>query len=151
MSYFSPYVDGSGLHLPTYQDILDDMIASMKKIYGSDIYLGNDSADYQFLSILALKVADSYQAVRSSMVWISSNSSRGIEGSALAAALKASCLFMPLAVERAGAITAAAFIGKIGCRTGIHLPQTVFSAARFDHFCLLFQHYGSSGIKNASH
>ena len=62
MSYFTPYVDGSGLHLPTYQDILADMIASMKKIYGSDIYLGNDSADYQFLSILALKVADSYQA-----------------------------------------------------------------------------------------
>lgn len=64
MSYFAPYVDGSGLHMPTYQDILDDMIASMKKIYGSDIYLGNDSADYQFLSILALKVADSYQAVQ---------------------------------------------------------------------------------------
>ena len=39
MSYFAPYVDGSGLHMPTYQDILDDMIASMKKIYGSDIYL----------------------------------------------------------------------------------------------------------------
>ena len=64
MSYFAPYVDGSGLHMPTYQDILDDMIASMKKIYGSDIYLGNDSADYQFVSILALKVADSYQAVQ---------------------------------------------------------------------------------------
>ena len=64
MSYFSPYVDGAGLHLPTYHDILDDMIAEMKRIYGEDIYLGNDSADYQFLSILALKVADSYQAVQ---------------------------------------------------------------------------------------
>lgn len=64
MSYFKPYVDNSGLHLPTYHDILEDMITSMKEIYGPDIYLGNDSADYQFLSILALKVADSYQAVQ---------------------------------------------------------------------------------------
>ncbi len=64
MSYFVPYVDDSGLHLPTYNDILEDMINSMKKIYGQDIYLENDSADYQLLSILALKVHDSYQAVQ---------------------------------------------------------------------------------------
>ena len=53
MSYIAPYVDDSGLHLPTYNDILEDMIASMKQIYGSDIYLGNDSADYQLLSAFA--------------------------------------------------------------------------------------------------
>ena len=64
MSYFTPYVDSSGLHLPTYQDILTDMINLMKSIYGQDIYLENDAADYQFLSILALKIADSYQAVQ---------------------------------------------------------------------------------------
>lgn len=64
MGYFSPYIDDSGLHMPTYQDILDDIIAQMKNIYGQDIYLGNDSADYQFISILALKISDSYQAVQ---------------------------------------------------------------------------------------
>ena len=64
MSYFTPYVDGSGLHMPTYSDILEDMISSMKEIYGTDIYLENDSADYQFLSALAIKVSDSYQAVQ---------------------------------------------------------------------------------------
>lgn len=64
MSYFTPYVDSSGLHLPTYQDILTDMINLMQSIYGQDIYLENDAADYQFLSILALKIADSYQAVQ---------------------------------------------------------------------------------------
>lgn len=64
MSYFAPYIDASGLHLPTYHDILDSMIEEMKGIYGADIYLENDSADYQFLSILALKIADSYQAVQ---------------------------------------------------------------------------------------
>lgn len=64
MSYFSPYIDDSGLHIPTYQDILDDIISQMKNIYGQDIYLGNDSADYQFISILALKISDSYQAIQ---------------------------------------------------------------------------------------
>lgn len=64
MSYFSPYIDKSGLHVPTYADILEDMIATMKSIYGDDIYLGNDSADYQFLSIFALKQSDTLQAVK---------------------------------------------------------------------------------------
>lgn len=63
MAYFTPYVDASGLHTPTYQDILDDLKYKMKAIYGQDIYLENDSADYQMLSIFALKIADSYQAV----------------------------------------------------------------------------------------
>lgn len=64
MSYFAPYVDSAGFHCPTYQDILEDMVAQMKKIYGDDIYLENDSADYQMLSIFALKVSDTYQAVQ---------------------------------------------------------------------------------------
>lgn len=64
MSYFTPYVDASGLHIPTYADIRDDIIVQMKKIYGNDIYLENDSADYQFISTLALKISDSYQAVQ---------------------------------------------------------------------------------------
>lgn len=63
MSYFAPYIDGSGLHIPSYNDILEDMIASMKQIYGADIYLGNDSADYQMLSIFALKTYDALQAL----------------------------------------------------------------------------------------
>lgn len=63
MAYFKPYVDSAGLHIPTYNDILEDMIAGMKKIYGDDIYLGNDSADYQLLSIFALKQSDSLQAL----------------------------------------------------------------------------------------
>lgn len=52
MTYFKPYVDSTGLHIPTYNDILEDMIAAMKQIYGDDIYLDNSSPDYQLLSIL---------------------------------------------------------------------------------------------------
>lgn len=43
MTYFKPYVDSTGLHIPTYNDILEDMIAAMKQIYGDDIYLDNSS------------------------------------------------------------------------------------------------------------
>ena len=63
MSYFAPYVDVSGLHYPTYNDILEDLIEDMQTIYGSGIYLGNDSQDYQMLSKFAEKIFDTYQAM----------------------------------------------------------------------------------------
>lgn len=63
MTYFKPYVDSTGLHIPTYEDILEDMIAAMKQIYGDDIYLDNSSPDYQLLSIFALKQSDTLQAL----------------------------------------------------------------------------------------
>lgn len=63
MTYFKPYVDSTGLHIPTYNDILEDMIAAMKQIYGDDIYLDNSSPDYQLLSIFALKQSDTLQAM----------------------------------------------------------------------------------------
>ena len=63
MTYFKPYVDSFGLHIPTYNDILEDMIAAMKQIYGDDIYLDNSSPDYQLLSIFALKQSDTLQAM----------------------------------------------------------------------------------------
>lgn len=60
MAYFTPYIDGTGLHIPTYNDIKEDMIEQAKLIYGQDIYLGNDSQDYQYISSIASKVYDSY-------------------------------------------------------------------------------------------
>ncbi len=58
MAYQAPAITATGLTVPSYQDILDDLIAQMKSIYGQDIYLGTDSSDYQMLSIIALKIAD---------------------------------------------------------------------------------------------
>ena len=63
MPYFKPYIDGAGLHIPNYNDILEDIIAEMKRIFGDDIYLENDSMDYQMLSIFALKQYDTLQAI----------------------------------------------------------------------------------------
>lgn len=63
MSYFAPFVDESGLHYPNYDDILSDLIDRMQAIFGVGIYLGNDSPDYEMLSMFALKIYDTYQAL----------------------------------------------------------------------------------------
>lgn len=47
MSYFKPYIDESGLHLPLYQDVLDYLNDACRRIFGNDIYLEPDSQDYQ--------------------------------------------------------------------------------------------------------
>ena len=59
MAYFSPFVDETGLHIPSYTDLKEQLISEAKQIYG-DIYLDEDSADYQFISIFAKKIFDSY-------------------------------------------------------------------------------------------
>lgn len=62
MAYFTPYIDNSGIHVPSYQDIIDYYVAKAKEIFGSDIYLGEDSQDYQMLAIVARASAASLQA-----------------------------------------------------------------------------------------
>lgn len=64
MAYVTPTIDVAGLHLPSYNDILDDLILLKQGLYGSDIYLGEDSTDYQELSVFALKIYDVFQAIR---------------------------------------------------------------------------------------
>jgi uncharacterized phage protein gp47/JayE len=64
MTYFAPYVDDSGMHLPTYNDILEKRINDTKIIYGQDIYLANDSPDYQMLANEALMLYEAIQAIQ---------------------------------------------------------------------------------------
>ena len=64
MAYFAPYIDDAGLHVPTYADIRDDLIDDFKKIYGDDLYLGNDSQDYQMISAFAIKTYDTIQLLQ---------------------------------------------------------------------------------------
>ena len=62
MAYFKPYIDETGYHYPTYNEILEYLIDRMQTIYGSGIYLGNDSPDYEMLSTFAELTYDTYQA-----------------------------------------------------------------------------------------
>jgi uncharacterized phage protein gp47/JayE len=64
MAYVAPYVDSTGLTIPSYNDIRDDLIAQVKTIYGNDVYIENDSADYQYISAVALKIHDTLQSVQ---------------------------------------------------------------------------------------
>ena len=64
MAYTGPYIDDAGLHIPSYADIRDDLIEQFKRIYGQDIYLANDSQDYQMISIFALKTYDTMQLLQ---------------------------------------------------------------------------------------
>lgn len=61
MAYFAPYIDKTGFHMPTYIDIRDQMCEDARNIFGQDIYLGNDSQDYQWIAITAEKIYDAFQ------------------------------------------------------------------------------------------
>lgn len=58
--YFQPYVDASGLHLPTFQDIQNYLIEQAKSIFGQDIYLENDSQDMQYIATVSKCIYDAF-------------------------------------------------------------------------------------------
>lgn len=58
MSYSPPVITAAGLSIPSFIDIQTVLLNSYTTIYGSTVYLGNDSADYQWISALALKLSD---------------------------------------------------------------------------------------------
>lgn len=58
MSYFAPYIDSSGLHLPTYADRLEALITAYRQIFGEDILLDPSVPDYQLLSTFARALDD---------------------------------------------------------------------------------------------
>lgn len=62
MAYFSPFVDQSGLNLTTYVDIRDNLIAMCKNIFGQDLYLGEDTQDYQWIATVVEKIYDTLLA-----------------------------------------------------------------------------------------
>ncbi|BDR73323.1 hypothetical protein K144316041_20310 [Clostridium tetani] len=61
MSYFAPYIDKTGFHMPTYVDVRDKLIEDAKSIFGQDIYLDEDSQDYQWISTVSEKIYDAFQ------------------------------------------------------------------------------------------
>lgn len=62
MAYFKPYVDETGYHFPTYNEILEYIVQNAYEIFGQGLYLGNDAQDYQMFSTFARAAYDSYCA-----------------------------------------------------------------------------------------
>ena len=53
MAYFEPYIDSEGVHVPTYDEVLEYLENQYRSIFGADVYLGPETPDYQMLSIVA--------------------------------------------------------------------------------------------------
>ena len=58
MAYFKPYIDAEGIHIPTYNEIMEYLIEKYKEIFGQDVYIKEDTKDYQFLSVFAYCIDD---------------------------------------------------------------------------------------------
>ena len=54
------YIDDTGIHLPDYPTVLEDLHARFRAIYGDDVYLEPDSQDGQMLAVFALALYDAY-------------------------------------------------------------------------------------------
>ena len=64
MAYFAPYIDTAGLIMPSYQDIEDYLVEQARTIYGADIYLENDSQDFQLIAGVAQVIYDTLLSAR---------------------------------------------------------------------------------------
>ncbi len=58
----APVIDATGIHVPAYADVLTFLQTQFQAIYGSDVYLGNDSQDGQLLGIFAAAINDANSA-----------------------------------------------------------------------------------------
>lgn len=59
----APVISATGISAPAYSDILAYLLAKYQGIYGSDIYLGSDSQDYQSIAIWASAINDTNAAI----------------------------------------------------------------------------------------
>src|SRR5260363_114935 len=55
-------IDATGIHAPSYADVLNALKAQYRAIYGPDVYLENDSQDGQWLAVLAKCIHDANSA-----------------------------------------------------------------------------------------
>ena len=105
MSYFPPYIDASGVHLPTYEDRLAALVASYQSIFGPDVNLEISSPDYQLLSLFARALDDQSQLI---LADFNARNPQYATGAALD-------LLMPLyGLSRAGATCSTAIVQLTG-------------------------------------
>lgn len=62
--YFAPYVDATGLHLPTFDDISSYEIEQFLAVFGQSVYNGNDTADLQWIKIFSLMINDAFNTAQ---------------------------------------------------------------------------------------
>lgn len=55
------YIDKTGIHTPTYPEVLAELQKSYRAIFGSDVYLEADSQEGQMVAMFALAIYDANQ------------------------------------------------------------------------------------------
>jgi uncharacterized phage protein gp47/JayE len=56
----SAYMDDTGIHVPSYPDVLEDLKNEFRAIYGPDVYLEPDSQEGALCAVFALRQYDCY-------------------------------------------------------------------------------------------
>ena len=64
MAYQAASIGQQGLSLSSYTDIRDYLLQQYQTIYGQSAYLATDSADYQFISLIALMMSDTQNGLQ---------------------------------------------------------------------------------------
>jgi uncharacterized phage protein gp47/JayE len=72
------WVDATGIHAPTFTDIVNYLIGQMQAIYGADIIVSNDTQDGQLLNIFALAIADANNACIAAYNSFSPSTAQGV-------------------------------------------------------------------------
>lgn len=63
MTYKAPYVDETGLHYSSFEEIKEFYVNGAKSIFGEDIYVDDDSMDGQLISIFAKGQYDTLKTI----------------------------------------------------------------------------------------
>lgn len=63
MAYTAPGIDAAGLHTPEYEDIKQRLLDSFRQIFGEDLYLGEDTQDYQMIAEFSDCLDDVYSLI----------------------------------------------------------------------------------------
>lgn len=72
------YVDATGIHAPTYQEIVTYLVNAHQTIYGSDITVDPATQDGQLIGIFALALADTNNACIASYNSFSPSTAQGV-------------------------------------------------------------------------
>lgn len=71
-------VSSTGISQPIFADIIGSLLASATGIFGSDVYLPDDSQDYELIALVALAINDGNNADVATIMSFSPSSAQGV-------------------------------------------------------------------------
>ncbi len=72
------FIDESGIHIPGWYDVLDDIKNEFRAIYGPDVYLEPDSQEGQLCAVFALRIHDCWSLAASVYNAYSPHTAQGV-------------------------------------------------------------------------